>query len=172
MRKTLIALIASMIATSEGPFAASTGSLSGRVLPVADRPSATRVWIAPSGSTERPLASPVLADGSFAIADVPAGTVGLAVETSEGLYAVHAPITIAPGTTRTLQLALGGRQDTSPVPPATEPKEKQKQKAASVWANPLYATLIVVGSALVIGVLISELTQPSDRPASPSTSTQ
>lgn len=159
-----------MLATAPGPLAASTGSLSGRVLPVADRPAATRVWVVPSGSTGQPIAAPVLADGSFAVAAVPAGTVELALETSEGLYAVHTPIAIAPGTTRTLQLALGGRQDTSPATPPKEPKKKKT--AGGVWANPLYATLIIVGSALVIGVLISELTQPNNKPASPSTSAQ
>ena len=170
MRKILIALLTTMFATSAEPFAASTGSLAGRVLLAADRPAATRIWIAPGGSTAQPVSAPVLADGSFALAGVPVGTVNLAVETSEGLYAVHAPIAIAPGTTRTLHLALGGRQDSSPVPPETA--STKKKKAAGVWANPLYATLIVVGSALVVGVLISELTQPNNKPASPSTSTQ
>ena len=170
MRKIVIALLALTLAPTPGSFAAPAGSLAGRVLPAADRPVATRVWISPYGSKGAPIETPVAVDGSFAVAGLPAGTVELAIETSEGLYPVNAPIAIAPGTTRTLQLALGGRQDSSAGTPSTE--AKKKRNAGGVWADPLYATLIVVGSAIAVGVLINELTQPVDHPASPSTSTQ
>lgn len=170
MRKILIALLASTLTTAGGAYGAPTGSISGRVLPVAGRPAPTHVWAAPPDGSVAPVAAAIAADGSFAIAAVPAGSVSLAVETSEGLYAVPSPITIAPGATRRVQLALGGRQDTSPAQPAEEPKKKKKP--AGVWANPVYATLIVVGSALVVGLLISQLTEPNNKPASPSTSSQ
>jgi len=170
MKKTLIAVLASLLATGPGSWAATTGSLSGRVIAAADRPVPTAVLVAPSGATGAPVTAPVAADGTFTVADLPAGTAELAIQTSEGLYVVHTPVAIAPGTTRTLQLALGGRQDTSQPPPPAD--AKKKKKAGGVWANPLYATLIVVGSAIVVGVLISELTKPNNTPASPSTNTQ
>jgi hypothetical protein len=171
MKKILIAILASLLAAPPGSWAASTGSLSGRVITAADRPAATAVWVAPSNAAATPVQASVAADGSFTVNDIPAGTVELAVETSEGLYVVHTPVAIAPGTTRTLQLALGGRQDTSQPPPADDTKKKKKTPGG-VWANPLYATLIVVGSAIVVGVLVNELTKPNDKPASPSTTTQ
>jgi len=170
MKKFVIATLALLLAAPPGSWAASTGSISGRVITFADRPAATTVWVPPSGTAAKPVAATVGADGSFSVSELPAGTVELAVETSEGLYVVHTPVAIAPGTTRTLQLALGGRQDTSEPPPATD--TKKKKNAGSVWANPLYATLIVVGAAIVVGVLVSELTKPNDKPASPSTTTQ
>lgn len=170
MNKYLIATLTVLLATPPGSWAASTGSISGRVITSADRPAATTVWVAPSGADAKPVAAAVAADGSFSIAELPAGTVELAVETSEGLYVVPTPVAIAPGTTRALQLALGGRQDSSDPPPPAD--TKKKKKSGGVWANPLYATLIVVGSAIVVGVLVNELTKPNDKPASPSTTTQ
>jgi hypothetical protein len=98
---------------------------------------------------------------------VPAGTVELAVENSEGLFTVPTPVAIAPGTTRSLQLALGGRQDSSDTLPPSEEEKKSKRKGG-VWANPLYATLIVVGSAIVVGFAVNELTKSDNEPASQS----
>jgi hypothetical protein len=137
-----------------------TGALAGRVLSLPERPAATAVWIAPSLSPGAPVRAEVAEDGSFTAEGLPAGAAELAIETAGGLYVVTTPVAIAPGTTRHLQLALGGRQDTSPAPPP----EQKSRRPGGVWANPLYATLIVVGSAIVLGVIISELTQPDDEP--------
>jgi hypothetical protein len=107
-------------------------------------------------------------DGSFQADAIPAGPAELAIETSEGLYLVGTPVTIAPGTTRHVQLAFGGRQDTS-APPAAE-KEKKK-KRGGIWANPATATLIVIGSAIVVGFAVDELTKSNGHPVSPSSPT-
>ena len=166
MNKILTALLATSLAVYSTIAAASTGSLAGRVIAHPDRPAPTKLWIAPSGAGAPPLTVPIAADGTFDAPAVPAGTVELAIENSEGLYAVTTPIAIAPGATRSLQLALGGRQDSTP--PADSRKRK-RPGGSGVWANPLYATLIVVGSAIVVGVLVNELTQSDVEPASEST---
>jgi hypothetical protein len=133
--------------------------LTGRVLPSADlRAVAKTVWVGA-------IPAAVAPDGSFRATGIPAGSSELAIETSEGLYVVATPVAIAPGTTRRIQLAYGGRQDTSAPPP---PENEKKKKSGGVWANPLAASLIIVGSAIVVGFAIDELTQSDNEPVSPS----
>ena len=152
-------VLASILAVPTWAVAGDTGVLTGRVLPPAEgQPAAKTVWV---GS----IPAPVAADGSFRAAGVPAGSSELAIETSKGVYVVATPVSIAPGVTRRIQLAYGGRQDTSPPPP---PEKEKKKKSGGAWNNPLTATLIVIGSAIVVGVAIDQLTQSDNEPVSPS----
>jgi hypothetical protein len=156
---TLPLVLASVLAAPRGAVAGHTGVLTGRVLPSGDeRVTATLVWVGAVPAAVAP-------DGSFRVDEIPGGPAEVAIETSEGLYVVATPITIAPGTTRRVQLAFGGRQDTSAPPPP-----EKKKKRGGVWANPLSASLIIVGSAIVLGLAVDQLTpQPEDVPVSPST---
>jgi hypothetical protein len=159
MRLAVPVVLALQLAAPLGAQAGETGVLAGRVLPPAEGgPKARAVWI--EGNP-----TPVSADGSFRAAGVAGGPTHLAIETSEGLYVVDTPVTIVPGATRSIDLALGGREDTSAPPPAG--KEKKK-KQGGFWANPVYATLIIIGSAIVVGVAVDQLTQSKSNPASPS----
>ncbi len=167
MRAILMLPLAAALAAHPGAFAAATGTLAGRVLPSAGgRLEATRVWVAPGVSPASPLPAEVALDGSFQLDGIPAGPVELAIESSEGLYVVHAPVAIAPGATRRVYLMLSGREDTSP-PPAPEDKEKKKRGGA-VWSNPTTATLIVIGAAIVVGAGIDQLTKSHVVPVSAS----
>lgn len=173
MKNIFIAFLATLLAFSPGSWAASTGSLKGKVTPAEGVAAPKTVWITPTNAPGTSVSAPVAADGTFQVDNLPAGTAALAVETSEGLYVVNTPVVITAGTVSTLQLAYGGKQDTS-TQTAPDQKEKKK-KGGGVWSNPLYATLIVVGSAIVLGVLISSLSGGGDNnppPASPSTSEQ
>ena len=157
---TLSLVLASLLAVPSGVMAGETGILTGRVLPSADgRLVAKTVWVGA-------VPAAVAADGSFRVDGIPGGPTELAIETSEGLYAVSAPISLAPGATRRVNLAFGGRQDTSPPPPAETAAKKPK---GNVWSNPVTATLIVVGSAIVVGFAVDQLTKTV--PASPSSPT-
>jgi hypothetical protein len=159
MRTTLPLVLASVLALPPVALGGETGVLIGRVLPSVDsRVVARTVWVGTIPAT-------VSADGSFRATGIPAGPSELAIETSEGLFVVATPVAIAPGTTRRIQLAYGGRQDTS-APPPTE--NEKKKKGGGVWANPVYASLIVVGSAIVLGFAIDQLTQSDNEPVSPS----
>src|SRR5258705_841925 len=109
MRLSPVLVLASLLAVPRGARAGETGVLTGRVLPSVDprlTAKAKTVWV---GATSAPVA----ADGSFRVDGIPGGPAELAIETSEGLYVVAAPAAIAPGTTRRVQLAFGGRQDSS-----------------------------------------------------------
>jgi len=162
MRVSLSFALASLLAGQQGASAVETGRLDGRVLTMSGTEAVpTTVWVGP-------VPAPVSRDGSFRADAIPAGPAELAIETSEGLYLVGTPVAIAPGTTRHVQLAFGGRQDSS-APPATE-KEKKK-KRGGIWAHPATATLIVIGSAIVVGFAVDELTNSDGHPVSPSSPT-
>jgi hypothetical protein len=158
MRLSRLLALASSIAVPLGALAGATGALTGRVLPPATiRLVAKNVWVG-----DKPAA--VAADGTFSMGGIPAGPAQLAIETSAGLYVVTHPVAIAPGTTRRVQLAFGGRQDVAPTPS----EKDDKKKRGGIWANPATATLIIIGSAIVVGAAIDQLTHSGGAPASPS----
>src|SRR4029079_3407793 len=119
MGMLLTSALALALSVSPGMTSAGPGRLAGRVLvPPGGHPVVQAVR---AGDTAAPVAS----DGSFQIDAVPAGPAHVAIETAEGLFILASPVLIAPGTTRHVQLALGGRQDSS-APPATEKDTKKK----------------------------------------------
>jgi len=167
MRKILGPLLVVLLLAPAPAMASATGALAGRILAVDGAPQARTVWLAGADGGSPPSPVPVAADGSFLAEGIPAGPVSLAVETSAGLYTVETPVAIAPGATRTVSLALRGRQETPPAPPT---EEQKKKKGAGFWSNPLYASLVVIGGAIVVGLIIDSATKSDSNPtASPST---
>jgi hypothetical protein len=161
MRIPIAVVLVSAMIFPRPASASPAAALTGRVLPPPPgTPVATRVWIGP-------VAAPVAPDGTFRAEGLPAGPAELAIETPAGMYVVATPVTLAPGVNRSVQLAFGGRQDTSPPPPAEN--DKKKKKSGGAWANAGTATLIVIGSAIVVGIALDTLTKSSSTPASPST---
>jgi hypothetical protein len=157
MRLALPLVLASQLTAPSAVPAAKTGTLIGRVLPPSDdRPIAKAIWI--DG-----VATPVGPDGRFRTA-VPEGPAEIVVETAAGLYVVPSPVTVAPGAVSSVQLALRAGEDTSAPAPAEKDKKK---KPASVWTNPTYATLIIIGAAVVVGVAVDQLVKPDEVEASP-----
>ena len=167
MRTLVVLALVSGLSLPTGLANAPSGGLSGRVLPALEgRETARTVWLFPRDGATRPVGAPVASDGTFRLSQLPAGPAEIAIETDAGLYVVQTPVAIAPGATRDVQLALGGRQDSSDLPP---PEKEKKRRKGGVWANPVTATLIVVGSAIVVGVLVGSLSSSdSNPPASPS----
>lgn len=111
-----------------------------------------------SATTDRAFVSlPSDARGAFSLGPVAPGTYHLAVESRGGLYTVASPIVLAPGQTRTLQLQVDPTPQPSPVPGSAS-------KGKNVWSNPLYASLLVVGVAVVVGVIIQQTTSSSSPP--------
>lgn len=95
--------------------------------------------------------TPAREDGSFDLSELPPSTYTLAVESQGGLYVVEAPLSLAPGMTRTLNVAVS--------PQAVHPDKKAKGGEAGKWGfweNPLVATLTFLGIATVVGVLIDD----------------
>lgn len=89
-------------------------------------------------------------DGHFEIAEMPPASYMLAVESQGGLYLVDAPVVLVPGHSRSVQLALNPKKDKS------EEEEDDDGLAMTFLDNPVTATLAIVGSAILIGLLIDE----------------
>jgi hypothetical protein len=165
MKKCVAICLVSLLAAPTVARAEEFGAISGRIVVASGSHAAKAVWLADAGGGSLLLTIPVAPDGTFRAAPLEAGTLALAVETDEGLYTVESPVTIAPGTTRSLSIALRGREDTKP-PKETAPKKK----SLGVWNNPLFASLIVIGGAIVVGVAVDQLTDQNKKttPVSPS----
>ena len=158
MRLALPLVLASQLTAPTAVPAGRPGTLIGRVLPQSDdQPAAKAVWIGG-------VPAAVRADGSFRATGIPSGPAQLAVETADGLFVVASPVIVAPGATSLVDLALRGREDTSAPAPAENDKKK---KRTGVWANPATATLIIIGSAIVVGVAVDQLVKSDHTEASP-----
>ncbi len=98
--------------------------------------------------------APASDDGSFVLDELPAATYELAVESDGGLYLVGTPLTLAPGTAQTLNLAVS-RQ---PVPnyDKNEDDEGPSSGKPKNWDNPGVTAGAVVGIVLVIGLLLGD----------------
>jgi len=108
--------------------------------------------------------APADAEGAFEVNGVPAATYEMAVESDGGLYMVQTPLTLAPGQTQSVNLAVNPQT----APPPGEEEKQKKRGGTGVWNNPAIAALIVVGAAVVIGLLIDAATDDNEGPASPS----
>ena len=109
-----------------------------------------------SGAVHR--SAPTNAEGQFALADLTPGTYELAVETDRGLYLVASSIELVPGVKRSVQVALA-----APESESASAAEAAPHPVAGVWNNPFTAGLIVLGFAIVVGVLVKNATE--DEPA-------
>ena len=112
--------------------------------------------------------TPADAQGRFSVAGLSPATYQMAVRQGERLWVVDAPITLAPGQAREVTVGIDPQQ--APSPDAAE-DEMDKDKM-TFWNNPLTASLIVVGSAIVVGLLIDAATDDDEpTPASPAAQT-
>jgi hypothetical protein len=99
---------------------------------------------------------PTSEDGSFTLSGLEPGTYELAVAADGGLYLVEEPLYLVAGVKRTVQIAVGiepagDAGDATPSDPASRP-------APSFWDNPLTAGAVVLGAAVVVGVLVNNWT--------------
>ncbi len=78
---------------------------------------------------------PTAADGTFTVAAVAPGRTALALETKDGSFAVATPVTLAPGETRGVYLALKA---------AAETPEDRRKRGAAAWTGGEIAALTVV----------------------------
>ena len=81
----------------------------------------------------------------------------LGVEIDGRLHVVPAPLPVAPGQTRDVQVEV--QRDVISVAPAA---------GGGVWSRPLYASLIIIGGAIILGLLLEQALD-EDVPVSPST---
>ncbi len=117
-----------------------------------------------NGETYRSAAT--AADGSFSLEGLPAAEYDLAVEHGEGVYVMPSAMKLTPVTPQTVQ--LGVRTNAKANKSNRKSNAQARQGAGkSLWSNPLTATGIVLGSAIVVGVVVDEADSDDDN-SSPS----
>lgn len=118
-----------------------------------------RVHVSDAAGEHR-ATEPTGPDGGFELLGLSPGTYQVAVEAGGRVFTASAPLQLKPGHHRTVHISLD--KDAQ-----VETQDAKRRNAAAWWDNPGIATAIVVGGAVVLGVLVSELTE-TDKPASPS----
>ena len=151
---------------SAAPLAAS---LSGRVISGETRAPLVGVKVHvgdPRTSTIR-SSTTTAEDGRFTLADLPPSTYQVAIQAGQGLYIVGSPVRLAPGETKNVQLAVKPHA-TGRLNQLEKGEDNQAAGDTSVWDNPLTATLIVLGIATGVGVLVDQATDDDESsPSSP-----
>lgn len=143
------ALAGTVVLGAEG-----TAPLAGATVHLADASSGA---IAASARTSE--------TGAFRAEGLAPSTYRVGIEHDGRLYAVASPVTLAPGQVQTVTMAVPPNAQTQAAP-AEEDRDKG---GLSWWNNPLTASLIVVGGAVILGILIDQATDDDEpTPSSPS----
>jgi len=100
---------------------------------------------------------PTPSDGSFTLSGLEPGTYELAVELDGGLYLVKDPLYMVAGVKRTVRIAIGEELPLDGSVPSTS--NAASEPAPSLWNNPVSAGAIVVGIAIVVGLLVENATE-------------
>jgi hypothetical protein len=103
---------------------------------------------------------PTAPNGSFALSGLEPGTYDLAVEVDGGLYLVEDPLYLVAGVKRTVRIAVGA--EPPPEPGVPSPRDATTEQAPSLWNNPVSAGAIVLGIAIVVGVLVANATEDDE----------
>lgn len=169
-RTVLAGLLAVTLPLALAPSAAAGAgaSLEGTIFALEDKaPVEGAVLHAGNLRTGELYSSPISdSDGTFSLGDLPPAAYQLAVETEEGLYLVGTTVPLEPGQARDIHLGL--RPDATADDPETAEK-KEEDEEMGFMNNPLFATLLVVGSSILLGYIITELDDTDTLVASPST---
>lgn len=148
---------ASTLATVSGHIVAS-----GSVKPVAG----ARVHVADRQTGKIYTSEPTRDDGSFAVSNLPSAAYEMAVESNGGLYRVDKPFKLAAGEARKVNLAI--EPNAQPASGTATPASSGKKSGGGVWSSPALASVIVVGSAIIVGVIIDNATSsPESKSVSP-----
>lgn len=104
---------------------------------------------------------PTAKDGAFTIASIAPGRTSLALETKDGAFAIATPVTLAPGETRGVHLALKGKAETE--------EEKKKKKGGAAWTGGAITAMTAVLIGFVgAAVLANDDNNPPSSGVSPS----
>lgn len=166
IRRTLaIAIVLAMQLAGWPAFAAESASVFGEVVAVGSPPSpvadAIVHFLDPSADIIS-ASSPTAGDGTFRADGIAPATYRVGVEKEGRLFITDIPLTLAPGQSQRVTLAVPGNSEEQPIP---EGEEIEDNGGLTWWNNPLTASLIVVGGAVILGILIDQATDDDPPPS-------
>lgn len=136
----------------------STGTIAGHVLSADSRTplAGVQVHVGDPRTGEMRTSSPTASDGSFMVAGLLPSSYEIAVQSTKGVYLAEGAVRLDPGQTRHVQVAVSQQVAPSPT------EQHNGRRGGGWWNNPLAATLIVLGSAVLIGVAVDQLSNDSN----------
>jgi len=148
---------------------AAGGSLDGSIVRSVDQSPmvGARIHIANPRTKEIISSAPAGRKGSFVVSEIPADRYSLAVEHEGGLYVVETPLQVTDGGKQTLNLSVAPMSDQEKSN-LENSNDKDNPAGFALWDNPLSAALVVLGIAVVVGVVIDGDDDSSDSNSSPS----
>jgi len=155
VNKTLavVLIVGVQMLVSPAPAATPSATLSGQILSAeAQAPvSGVVVRMVDPGTGDLYTSAPTDDKGAFEIDSLPAATYALSVQQEQGVYVAGSHVVLAPGEHRSVQVAVYAKKDeTGPASP------QDPQYKTSALENPLVATLVALGIAVVVGYGIQE----------------
>jgi hypothetical protein len=155
----VVALTAATVPAFAAPAAATlTGTVYGDDVKT---PLAGATVVVTDVNGDKLTSQPTTPEGAFTIASITPGRSALALQTKEGFFAVATPVTLAPGETRGVHLALRA---------ASEPQgdEKKKKKGGGAyWTAGAIGTMTAVLVGFVAAAVINS-DNSNNNPTSPS----
>ena len=147
----LIGAVQMLVTPASGGSPVAT--LSGEIVSATARVPVAGVFVrvVNPGTGDLYTSGPTDDKGSFEFQGLPAAAYSVAVQRGNGVFSAASPIILAPGQHRTVQVALYD-QEVAPSPAEAQASPYK----ASPWENPLTATLIALGIAVVVGYAVQE----------------
>jgi len=154
-RRVLAAILLAALPAQALPALADTGcvAVSGRVITASDRSpmAGATVHLACSDTAEIFSSVPTTADGRFILSELPKETCRIAVAFDGGLYPVEQPLSLSAGGNSLVTLAI----NPGSVAAVHEP---WVDGVGNVWNDPIKASLLVMGVAILLGILVDVTT--------------
>ena len=155
LNKTLAAvlIVGVQMLVSPVPAATPSAALSGQILSAeANAPvSGVVVRMVDPGTGDLYTSAPTDDKGGFEIDSLPAATYALSVQQEQGVYVAGSHVVLAPGQHRSVQVAVYAKKEATGPETVQDPEYK-----TSAWSNPLVATLLALGIAVVVGYGMQE----------------
>jgi hypothetical protein len=114
-----------------------------------------RLWLADRKSGRMASSDPTAGSGAFVLRGLEPGTYEVAVESGRGLYPISAAIQLASDSTRVMRI------DVQPAAAEGDPAGKPAAAHAghaSIWSKPFTASLLVLGAAVLVDVVVANAT--------------
>ncbi len=140
----------------------TTGSIAGHVLSAQSKTPLAGVQVhVGDPQTGEIRSAPTAADGSFTVAGLQPSSYEIAVQSDAGVYLAQGALRLDRGQARHVQVAVNPQ-----IAPSPTEQNRRGTRRGGWWNNPFAATLVVLGSAILVGVAVDQLTDDDKDAAS------